>query len=215
MEDKMIRKLDDRGLSLVELVIAIAMYTIVLGAVMSFLYGAQKSYRTAEYTVNLQMEAQLLMEQMSNWVMESNHIEIGGIEDSNYLVLYQIPRSKIEDTTLVRLETLGTRKIIYMNNGKLYIKIDNEASAGAFESEIKNDTLDTSFLTGTPDEEYCIGEYVISFTAKVPDGVDANKINSVNIDIDMYEGLPSQSQSYSISDRFSLRNAVYVVESDE
>ena len=198
-----------------ELVIAIAMSTIVLGAVMSFLYGAEKSYRTAEYTVNLQMEAQLLMEQMSNWVMESNHIEIGGMDGDNYLVLYQIPRKAVDGTTLVRLETLGKRKIIYMNNGKLYIKFDDEPSDGAYESEIKNGTLDTSFLTDTPDEEYCIGEYVISFTAKIPDGVDEDKINSVNIEIDMYEGVTSQSQSYSVSDRFSLRNATFVVESDE
>ena len=211
----MVKKLDNRGLSLVELIIAIAMSTIVLGAVLSFLYGAEKSYRTAEYTVNLQMEAQLLMEQMSNWVMESNHIEVGGaVDGKNYLVLYQLPRSTVNDSDLTRVPVAASRKIIYLYDDKLYIKTDTEATIGEYIQEIKNKTLNTDFLTTAPPEENCIGEYVFAFTAKVPDGVAEDKVNSVDVTMELYEGVTAQSSSYSISDRFSLRNVVYVIETE-
>ncbi|MBR6478063.1 MAG: prepilin-type N-terminal cleavage/methylation domain-containing protein, partial [Lachnospiraceae bacterium] len=105
------KKLDNKGLSLIELIVAISMATVVIGAATMFLYNAERSYRTAEYTIDLQMEAQLLMEQMSNWVMESNYIVVGGAAGSNYLVLYSMPRPNVSDSTLDYVEQSGTRRV--------------------------------------------------------------------------------------------------------
>lgn len=65
---------DDRGFSLVELIIAMAIASIIMGAAIMFMNSAQRSYRTAESTINLQVESQILMEQLANWVMESNRM---------------------------------------------------------------------------------------------------------------------------------------------
>ena len=208
------KKLDNRGLSLIELVVAIAMATIVIGAATTFLYSAERSYRTAEYSIDLQMEAQLMMEQMGNWVMESNYIAFDGAAGSNYLVLYKIPRDGVDPSTLDPVSKLGERKIIYIYGKKLYIKIDNETAPGTYYNEIKDGTLDTSFLTATPSEEYCIGEYTQFFTVTLPDGVSPDKITSINIEVGMHEGVSSQSQSYSVSNRFSVRNGICEIERD-
>lgn len=206
------KKLDNKGLSLVELIIAISMATVVIGAASLFLYSAEKSYRTAEYSIDLQMEAQLLMEQMSNWVMESNYVTYGGAAGSNYLVLYNIPRPTVEDTTLMPKALTGTRKIIYISGDKLYIKIDDEAIAGTYADEIKNNTLDLSFLTATPSEENCIGMYTETFTVSTPTGMDPKKINFIMVEVGMHEGVSSQSQSYTVENRFAIRNDLFVVE---
>ena len=205
----MLKKLDNKGLSLVELIIAISMATVVIGAATMFLYSAEKSYHTAEYSIDLQMEAQLFMEQMSNWVMESNYIKIGGASGSNYLVLYKIPRPTVDSMTLAPVEQCGERKIIYLHGEKMYIKIDTESAPGTFASEIEDDTFDESFLSATPSEENCIGEYIQTFRVEAPSGMDPKKINSIILEIGLHEGTSAQAQSYSLANRFSIRNGLY------
>ena len=209
------KKLDNKGLSLVELVIAISMATIVIGAATMFLYSAQRSYRNAEYSIDLQMEAQLLMEQMSNWVMESNYIDYGGASGSNYLVLYSLPRPDVDPATLDAIPLCGERKIIYLYGTKLYIKIDTETTPGTFLKEIQDDTLDPmTFLGVAPSEENCIGEYTQLFTVSLPPSVKPESINSVIIELGLKEGTSAMSQSYSVTNRFSLRNGMVEIEDE-
>jgi hypothetical protein len=213
MEGQIVKKLDNKGLSLVELIIAIAMSTIVVGAASMFLYSANKSYHTAEYSIDLQMEAQLLMEQMSNWVMDSNYITYGGTSPSNYLVLYNFKRPKLDSSTLNEVAQKADRIIIYMANDKLYMKKSTETIPGEYQNEVENTALfDTSFLTEDPLDVECIGEYTKSFTVKLPNGMDPKKINSVIIELGMYEGVTGQSKSYEVSNRFSLRNSMRDIE---
>lgn len=84
---------DNRGITLVELIIAITISVIIVGAATLFFMTAQKSYRRAQETVHLQEETQILMEQLASWIMEGNGVKI--INDAAYgqvLVIYQIPR---------------------------------------------------------------------------------------------------------------------------
>lgn len=209
------KRLDNKGLSLIELIIAISMATIVIGAASMFMYSAERSYRTAEYSIDLQMEAQLLMEQMSNWVMESNYIKVGGTAPTNYLVLYKIPRPTVDDTSLAPVARAASRKIIYMYGDKLYIKMDTETVAGTYETEIKNDSLDLGFLSTAPDEIYCIGEYTQTFSVALPSDVDESKINSIYVELGMHEGVAAQSKDYTIANRFSIRNDLFTIEDDD
>lgn len=200
------KKLDNKGLSLVELILAISMSTIVVGAAAMFLYNAERSYRTAEYSVDLQMEAQLLMEQMGNWVMESNHIIIGGPgSDASVLVLYKIPRG--DKLSSVDISEKGERRTIYLSHNKLYIKIDEEENPGDYLAEIYGSGPDLSFTTGAPDEEYCIGQYVEIFNVALPVGVEDPYITSIDVKLGMHEGISRQSQSYTVNNLFSIRNS--------
>ena len=98
-------------------------------------------------------------------------------------------------------------------NGRLIsFDIDDEAIAGAYADEIKNDTLDLSFLTATPSEENCIGMYTETFTVSTPAGMNPKKINFIMVEVGMHEGVSSQSQSYTVENRFAIRNDLFVVE---
>ena len=66
---------DHRGITFVELIIAIAISTVILGAATLFLGMAHKNYNHASAQIDLQSESQILMEQIGMWVMEGNRVE--------------------------------------------------------------------------------------------------------------------------------------------
>lgn len=88
---------DDRGMSLIELIVAVSMAAIVMGAATIFIMSALRSYNTASAVIDLQMESHVLMEQLGAWIMEGNRVEIidvgaGGGYTATALVIYSIPR---------------------------------------------------------------------------------------------------------------------------
>lgn len=214
------KKLNDKGLTLVELIIAIAMSTIVIGAVMVFLFNAERSYRITQYSLDLQMESQVIMEQLSNWIMDSNKIEIA--DGGKALVLYRMPTAKLKfpdegapAAPVVDTSITYSRTIIYLRNGKLYAVFNDVTDPSGFISEIQaGDSATYAVLSpsASPSEADVIGDHVEYFDLYVPDGVDPNNISSIEIKLSLKEGNSSgnaQTHSYIVSDVFSLRNSVY------
>lgn len=81
---------DDRGITLLEMIIAVGATVIVMGAATLFIRNALRGYELASETINLKVEAQTLMEQFSTWVMEGNYYEVN--KDMGTFVIYHIPR---------------------------------------------------------------------------------------------------------------------------
>ena len=86
---------DHRGITLVELIIAIAISTVILGAATLFLGMAHKNYNHASAQIDLQSESQILMEQIGMWVMEGNRVEeldpsVSGVRG---IAIYTIPNT--------------------------------------------------------------------------------------------------------------------------
>ena len=211
------KRLNNKGLTLVELVIAIGMSTIVIGATTLFLYNAERSYRIAQYSVDLQMESQILMEQLSNWIMESNRMEIA--DAGKALVLYRMPTTKLKyadaGSPTADTDLKYYRTIIYCRNGKLYAKFDYTDDPSAYNTEIdSHGSAAYACLepTATQSPEDVIGDHVQFLDLYVPSGVDPNNLNCIEVQLSLKEGNQNtQAQSYVISDVFSLRNAVYKV----
>ena len=74
--------MENRGITLVELIIAIAMSSIIIGATTLLIRTAQKDYQYTSDTADIQTETQVLMEQVGKWIMEGNRIKVedGGIK---------------------------------------------------------------------------------------------------------------------------------------
>lgn len=187
---------DNRGITLIELIIAIAISTIVVGAATFLLSTAQKNYSSASASVDLQSEAQILMEQMGTWIMEGNRVEVNAAGDK--LTVYQIPR-KVTTTRPTGAETLKTdtsKRVFWISNklkGKkmFYMKkIDGIADPDS-------DTTDVVDADAILDN--CIGEYVTSFSA-----VEDTSKAKVTITLEFRQG----TQKYSITNEFKLRNAL-------
>lgn len=70
---------DNKGMSLVELILAMTMATIVMGAATLFLRTALNTYTLADAHIDVQKEAQMNLEQVGTWIMEGNRIMAGSI----------------------------------------------------------------------------------------------------------------------------------------
>ena len=187
---------DNRGITLIELIIAIAISTIIVGAATFLLSTAQKNYSSASASVDLQSEAQILMEQMGTWIMEGNRVEVNAAGDK--LTVYQIPR-KVTTTRPTGAETLKTdtsKRVFWISNklkGKkmLYMK--------KFDGIADPDSDTTDVVDADAILDNCIGEYVTSFSA-----VEDTSKAKVTITLEFRQG----TQKYSITNEFKLRNAL-------
>ncbi len=74
---------NNKGTSLVELLIALMISSIIILMIIFFLNSASKYFRRTSDDVNLQMEAQTIISQLSNLVMEAEHMEIEDEEAGN------------------------------------------------------------------------------------------------------------------------------------
>lgn len=201
---------NNRGLSLVELIIAVTVSLIVLGAVTLFMYSAQKSYKLAAETIDLQVEAQLLMEQLGNWIMESNHVEV--VTDAatgvigEILVLYDIPQNngKAEADWVPSGYTAGdtsaAKRIIWAKDGKLYMKkITGIANAAAEIDTFPYVGYSINFAEESEKDENLIGELVQQCVI----GYDkTNAPNKVSVELILKRG----NLSYNLKNSFKVRN---------
>lgn len=207
-------KRDNRGLSLIELIIAIAIASIILMAITIFISNALKSYRTAHNAIDLQMESHVLMEQIGAWVMEGNRIIVvpqADISDaglaSDVLVIYQIPRisdlahmpSQIGRDSNGKIVPAASaappeasKRLVWVQDGGLY----TDVVTGILDFD--NDTT-TSLPAFISPEANCVCLYMESF---IPQWDEDH--NTVKIEIAMKAG----TQDYSLKNEFKVRNAI-------
>lgn len=69
---KTFRTIENRGFSLIELIVTVAILAIVGGIIAAFMLSSTRVYQSADSEVNLQYEAQIAMNQIKNYVMEAN-----------------------------------------------------------------------------------------------------------------------------------------------
>lgn len=173
---------DDRGITLIEMIIAIAVTAIVLGASTLFIRNALKDYGLAEDAVDLQIEAQVLAEQFAAWVMEGNYVDAVKDADGNdaYFIIYHIPREvpaewdNIVSPKFDKSELTGERwmRIFWCDaGGKLNMQRVEEGSVPDPTKEmsiedVKSLLENPSLLTGPS----MLSKYVKEFTVTINEG---------------------------------------------
>lgn len=84
---------NDNGMTLIELIISLAISAIILTMIIMIISSASKSFRRTGNEVNLQKEAQVTINQLTNLLMEANDINISSnllptSDDKKYLITY-------------------------------------------------------------------------------------------------------------------------------
>ncbi len=215
-------KRDNRGMTLMELIIAIAMSTIILGASILFISNALRSYRTASKMVDLQMESHVVMEQLGVWIMEGNYVvteDDGTAKDTviqdmhgghKALVVYCRPRP-IETSRLPGNTAVG-------EDGRVVTVVPGAAPAPAPVTTKRVIWLDTDGLymvqenvTDEPEEDFdnyripadatdrknCICRYVTDFDYEW----DADRETYI-VTLKLEAGI----QEYTLKDELTMRN---------
>jgi len=170
-------QIDNKGMTLIELIISIAISTIVMLMIVSFINGATKGFRRANDEVNLQMEAQTTINQLNNLALEAMDIYVTTIGE-NEKIRYII---KISDTEFY---------IVIHKNDKLYLtQKTSEAGAETIAADDVNDAL--NLLT----------EYVDNFEIEINNST--GKVDFVTLKLTLSLG----GEEYSITKKARLRNA--------
>ena len=183
----------NKGITLVELIIAVAISSIILGATTLLVKTAQNDYQYTSETADLQSESQVLMEQLGKWIMEGNRIKVKeDVGNPDELTIYYIPRTT--DTKLpsgvVQPSEKTKKKVIWVDNGKMYVKsFDNIAS-------VDSDTL--TYTQADEKEDNCIGEHIKGFYAKT----DSSTPDVVNIKLTLSQG----THKYEVENAIKVRN---------
>ena len=168
--------MENRGITLVELIIAIAMSSIIIGATTLLIRTAQKDYQYTSDTADIQTETQVLMEQVGKWIMEGNRIKVE--DGGKKLSIYKIPQDKAVINT--------TKKIIWLKSGKLYMESFNNA---------------LTYSAADEKEENCIGEHIEEFKANVDGGTPS----SVELTMTLKRGSQKYNIENTINVRNRLR----------
>ena len=189
---------DQRGITFIELMIAIAISSIIMIAATMFLGAAHKNYNNASAQIDLQSESQILMEQIGMWVMEGNRVEALDPSTSGAqggIVIYRIPRkTSVEKPNGVAAPEPASKRVIWLSASgkKLYTKT----------AAVADPEKDTTVIAANVDEvqQNLLGEYVTAFTGTV----DASSQASVTVSFKMQY----LKQNYEIQNMFKLRNVL-------
>jgi len=82
-----IKSIDNKGFTLVELLIAMAISVIVIASIAYFMNYSSKNYRNSNDEVTLQTEAQTILNQLSDLIMEASNVKFDDANDK--LIIYQ------------------------------------------------------------------------------------------------------------------------------
>lgn len=169
---------NNKGATLVELIIAMAVAAIVLSMIMYFIFGATKSFQRTSEEVNLQLEAQTAINQINNIIMEAEEMEI-------------YPPDGLIDPV-----TGDIRYTFHCNNNEFYTFIYVEADMLLYQAQTTG-FVESRTVTYNK-QEHLLAEYVERFEITK---IDRNK----SAKIEMILGLGSEK--YQVSKLVKMRNA--------
>lgn len=188
--------MDNKGITLVELIIAVAISCIVLGAATLLVKTAQDDYQYTSQAADIQSESQVVMEKLGKWIMEGNRIGVKNVSGKpDELTIYYISRetkTKLPSGVMPSAEKTK-KKIIWVKDGKMYMKSY---------ADIADPDTDTVTYTNTDEiEENCIADNIKDFTAKVTtDSSDSSCM--VNLKLIFKRG----TQEYKAENAVKVRN---------
>lgn len=152
--------MDNKGYTLIELVVSMLITAIVITIIISFMSTNSSSYNYVSENINLQIESQTVMNQLNDIILEANWIDKRDIgSDCKAMIIYNTvdadvvllnkPAEKlylIEDLTESELSTLAS--VSYSDEDNLMATHVTELS---FSPEDKDDLLQNSQICLTVD----------------------------------------------------------------
>jgi prepilin-type N-terminal cleavage/methylation domain-containing protein len=201
MEVKTMKKehLDDRGLSLVELLVSVAILSVVLTVVMGFVIFSSDQYHKGNREANLSNESQLLVARLENFLLNASYgVGTGDVADlcsdlgegaatpETGDVLYIYNRGTDDSTyeLICFYPDAGTQKLKY----RKYTYTKQPDGTGAWD------------LKGEED----VSSYVKSFTVDLGELADSSAV-TVKLEMEL------RDRSYTTSNTFVLRNRVSAI----
>jgi type II secretory pathway pseudopilin PulG len=190
------KKVNNKGMTLVELILVVAITVIVIGALVLFMTTSTRSYHTAESEISLQTEAQVIMNQISDTVIQGNN------------VLYN---STLHTLTIFHMDEVDlnfdTIDVIWFReeDHKLYLyHITSETEMNMVSSRINNNVVS---------KENLLGEYVTEFIVDTGIETSPNQFiydisGKTSTTLSVKLTLDYMGKTYSMKEDMKLRNKI-------
>jgi prepilin-type N-terminal cleavage/methylation domain-containing protein len=167
----------NKGMTLLELIISISISVIVILMIITFINGALRVFKKTSNDVNLQMEAQTAVNQLANLIMEAENVSAPVITSDN------AERYYVNNIALASTESA----IIFSKDSKKLYLVDIADSA----------SLETAPYT---DQDNLLAEYVTEFNIEEVSSDIKKSIKEIKIKLELGE------DSYQVKKKVSLRN---------
>lgn len=174
---------DNRGLTLVEMLISFAILSMMMVAVFAFMANMTKQYQNSNNEVTVQNEVQTLMQQLENYIIDANM----GVEvDGNDLYVMS------EDEFCV---------ISYDDECLYYSGYDSSDLSEDYNNATKDTVCDAAKAIYSSSDRDLLAEYVTAFVATTSFTSETNYV-SLEITIE------KTSRSYTATKNIYLRNQI-------
>lgn len=186
-------KRNNAGYSLVEVIVALAIVTIAAIAVFEFAVVASKQYRKDTLETEVQYEAQLVMNQIQELLIDASEGVSYGYTGSGGTALI------LSDAEIGAGVTANYKYLTVYNDDKYYVLKWDPVQEKIFYSEYQNDGAGN--FTQSVDEAL-MAEYVHAFSADIS---QLEQHHSVRLDVTF-----DNQRSYQVAQNVTLRNRVAV-----
>lgn len=193
---------ENKGFSLVELVVTIAIFSIVSIVIGGFLVASSRAYSVSANELDIQEEAQLVANQIQEMILDTAIgisykyvvMDATGSELNDYMNNdLEIPVGQMDKKELWIYSQDGYNRIYWnKDTNEIYLTQYEKISTGGFQP-----------ADGMTDTGVILGEYVSDFS------VDLSQVASerlVSFDIEFKK--PNNNRDYTVSRTVSLRNNV-------
>lgn len=173
------KAIDQRGFTMAELMIAMAVFTVIIGSVVMLLGKSQTIFRTEQGVSEMDQNARLLMDFLTRDVQQSKENALGLGSRFRSIYSYNGPEGKTDEVTIISSDTesklpsralpLGAASMTNFSVGDRYVEVLPNGASGIQSYAVAG--------TFTPDEEFIV-------SAPLEDGslqFDFLKVKSVKL----------------------------------
>lgn len=199
-------KLNNKGFSLVEILIAVAVSTIVFGAITALIVFASNSSRETNARITLQNEAKDAVNHMEAYIIEAQSAVWDSTSDALVLVKDSADAKEVE-TSNDTLSNVGSKVSIFNTSKKTFIYWYDKTKKKLFFGECRtmaSDQTNTVDLTSgalPTDDMYLLADNVDDFTCKIVKNDESDKY-TVNFNVKFKDSV----SEYSLDKCVYLRN---------
>lgn len=179
-------KKNNQGITLVEVLVAVAVSTIVVGAIWQFLLVSTRTYSAQKDTTDLQVEVQQAMNQMQNVII-----------DTNRAVVYSVDSGEIGSDFAAPVDAGEKVLEVYSSDKAGKLIWNKEESNVVYEETVVTDGR----IDADGWESALLAEDVTSFAADVSQ-VEDNNVLKIKLNFE------KKGKSYEATRNITLRNAL-------
>ncbi len=205
------QKKEENGFTLVELIISMAIFSIVSIIIMMFLQTGSNSYQRAKNELDLQMESQMLINQIRDMAYSANYAEYDDSGATHVLTLYHVtqdyhpevtpgPMAAPGATTLpasVSKRITSAEVVVWDPVTKKLYYDKNEATGGGSVTAPAVNVSDADWCT-----KHLFCNYMEEFTVDTDAATGKIPNNTIQLSLHM----KARSREYKLKEGITVRN---------